>query len=384
MKRILVFAMCLLLLGTILSGCSYEEKTNNSEDENFIKIGAVLPLTGDVATFGLSSKNAIDLAVREWNDKGGLKGKKVKVIYKDDKNIPANSADAVQELISVDKVVALIGSASSECSIAMGPIATANKIPMISPNSTSPKVTVEGGEYVFRACYIDLFQGTVLAKFSKDNLKAKTAAILFDIDNDYSKGLAEFFQQGFEGLGGKIVAFESYKTGDTNFSTQLTQIKAFSPDVLLLADYYNPVGLIAKQAREKGIKSVFIGGDGWDSAELYKLGGISINGGYFSNHYSIGEKSSLATEFRKNFEGKYKTSPDGFSALSYDSAYILLDAILKAEDLNGPKIKDALKATDMEVVTGKITFDESRNPIKAAVIEKVVKNQNEFIVRINP
>ena len=384
MKRTLVFAMCLLLLGTILTGCSYKEKTNNSKDENFIKIGAVLPLTGDVATFGISSKNAIDLAVGEWNDKGGIKGKKIKVIYKDDKNIPANSAKAVQELISVDKVAALIGSASSKCSIAMGPIATANKIPMISPNSTSPKVTVEGGEYVFRACYIDLFQGTVLAKFSRDNLKAKTAAILFDIDNDYSKGLAEFFQQGFEGLGGKIVAFESYKTGDTNFNEQLTQIKAFSPDVLLLADYYNPVGLIAKQAREKGIKSVFIGGDGWDSAELYKIGGSAINGGYFSNNYSIGEKSSLGTAFRKKFEEKYKTSPDGFAALSYDSTFILLDAILKAEGLNGPKIKDAMKATDMEVVTGKITFDESRNPIKAAVIEKVVKNNNEFIVRINP
>lgn len=384
MKRILVFAMCLLLLGIILSGCSNEEKTNNSEDENIIKIGAVLPLSGDVATFGLSSKNAIDLAVSEWNAKGGIKGKKVKVIYKDDKNIPANSAKAVQELISVDKVAALIGSASSKCSIAMGPIATANKIPMISPNSTSPKVTVEGGEYVFRACYIDLFQGTVLAKFSKDNLKAKTAAILFDIDNDYSKGLAEFFQQGFEGLGGKIVAFESYKTGDTNFNAQLTQIKSFSPDVLLLADYYNPVGLIAKQARGKGIKSVFIGGDGWDSTELYKVGGSAINGGYFSNHYSIGENSSLGTAFKKKFEEKYKTSPDAFAALSYDSTYILLDAMVKAEDLNGPNIKDAIKATDMEVVTGKITFDESRNPIKAAVIEKVVKNKNEFITRINP
>lgn len=383
MKRIMAFALCLIMAGTVLSGCE-PKKNVNEDDKNIIKIGAVLPMSGGVATFGLSSKNAIDLAAGEWNARGGIDGKMIKIVYKDDENKPAKSATAIQDLISEDKVVAVIGSASSKCSIAMGPLATAGKIPMISPNSTSTKVTLEGGEYVFRACFIDLFQGTVLAKFATENLKAKKAAIMFDIGNDYSKGLAEVFQQGFEELGGEIVAFESYNTGDTDFTAQVNKLKEMKPDVILLADYYSTVGLIAKQARAKGVQSTFIGGDGWDSAELYKAGGEAINGGYFSNHYSKGESSVLGSIFRKNFETTYKTSPDAFAALSYDASFILFSAIQKAGSTNGSQIKDALKATDMEVVSGKITFDENRNPIKGAVIEKVVKDQYEFVTRINP
>ena len=383
MKRIFVFALCFVLLSVSLVGCA-PGKENNREDKDIIKIGAVFPLSGGIATFGISSKNAIDLAVKEWNDKGGINGKKIKIIYKDDENKPANAAKAMEDLINKDKVVAVIGSASSKCSIAMGSIATENKIPMITPNSTSPKVTVEGGEYVFRACFLDLFQGTALAKFATYNLNAKKAAILFDMGNDYSKGLAEFFQQDFENLGGEIVAFESYNTGDKDFTAQILKLKEAKPDVILLADYYSTVGIIAKQARKAGVAGTFLGGDGWDSTELYKVGGEAINGGYFSNHYSVGEQTKLGNLFRGKFESTYHTPPDAFAALSYDGAYILFTAITKAESENGGKIKDALKDTDMEVVSGRILFDEHRNPIKGAVIEKVIKDKTVFITRIDP
>lgn len=384
MKRIFAFALCFVFLSTCLMGCAPKKNNNSHEDGNIIKIGAVFPLSGGVATFGISSQNAINLAVKEWNDKGGIDGKQIKIIYKDDENKPANSAKAVENLISEDNVVAVMGSASSKCSIAMGSIATANKVPMISPNSTSPKVTVDGGEYVFRACFLDLFQGTALAKFAVYNLNAQRAAILFDMGNDYSKGLAEFFQQDFENLGGEIVAFESYNTGDRDFTAQILKLKETKPDVILLADYYNPVGIIAKQAREKGISGTFLGGDGWDSSELYKIGGEAMNGSYFSNHYSVGEQTKVGNSFREKFVKTYNTQPDAFAALSYDASYILFSAIEKAGSLNGAKIKDSLKATDMEVVSGRILFDENRNPIKGAVIEKVLKDKMEFVTRIDP
>jgi len=255
---------------------------------------------------------------------------------------------------------------------------------MITSTSTNPKVTTEGGEYVFRACFIDPFQGTVLAKFATETLKAKTAAVLYDVGNDYSKGLAEFFQEGFEKLGGKVVAFESYNTGDADFNAQLTKIKPLAPDVLVLADYYNTVGLIAKQARAQGIQAVLLGGDGWDSADLYKVGGDAINGGYFSNHYSKGDTTPEVLEFIKKYNDKYKATPDALAALAYDASYLMFDAIAKAGDTDGTKIKDALKATNMKVVSGQITFDENRNPIKSAVVEQVDKEAYKFITKVNP
>lgn len=387
MKKSLALVVCVLfVLSIALTGCGGKAPaaSNGGDTPSEIKVGAVFPMTGDVATFGQSSKNALELLVKETNDAGGINGAPVKVIYEDDENKPANSANAIQKLISNDKVVAVIGSVASKCSIAMGPIATQNKVPMISSTSTNPKVTTDGGEYVFRACFIDPFQGTVIAKFSKDTLKAKTAAVLYDVGNDYSKGLADFFKAGFEKQGGQVVAFESYNTGDQDFNAQLTKIKPLNPDVILLSDYYNTVGLIAKQARAQGITATFVGGDGWDSADLQKVGGDAIVGGYFSNHYSPDDTSKEVVEFRKNYEKAYGATPDALAALAYDAGKIMFEAIKKAGSTDGEKIKDALKATNLTVVSGNVTFDKDRNPIKGAVMIKVNATSYEFAAKVNP
>lgn len=376
-KRLISTALCLLMTASVFSGCG------KAKEADVIKIGAVLPLTGDVATFGQSTKDALELLVAETNKKGGLLGKKVQIVYEDDQNTPANSANAGQKLINNDKVAALIGSVTSKCSIALGPIANASKIPMITSDSTNPKVT-QAGEYVFRACFIDPFQGTVLAKFATEDLKAKTAAALYDVGNDYCKGLSEYFEDGFTKAGGKIVASLTYNSGDQDFNAQLTKIKELNPDVIILPDYYNTVGLIAKQARALGIKATFLGGDGWDSPDLFKVGGDAVNGGYFSNHYSPDDTSSQVVEFRKTFEAKYNKTPDALAALAYDAGKILFAAIEKAGSTDGAKVKDALKATDLQVVSGKVTFDENRNPIKDAVIIKAQDGKQVFVKKVKP
>ncbi len=384
MRKAIALAMILALLSPVLAGCDSEKNMESAEDRNAVRIGAVLPLSGDVETFGQSSRNAIEMAAQEWNQKGGIKGKQIKVYFEDDENKPANSSRAIQALIEKKKVAGVIGSASSNCSIAMGTIATANKVPMIAPTATSPKVTVEGGDYVFRACFLDLFQGTALAKFAIGDLRAKRAAIFYDIGNDYSKGLAEFFQQGFEAMGGEIVAFESYNTGDRDFKAQILLLQETSPDVVLLADYYSTVGIIARQARGMGIKATFLGGDGWDSPDLLKEGDNSLDGSYFSNHYTVGENSAKGNAFKEKYIKNYNKQPDSFAALSYDAAYILFTAIEKAGSTDGARIKNELEKTDIEGVSGRITLDESRNPTKGAVIEQIVGKNTRFVTRVNP
>lgn len=376
-KKLVSTALCLIMAASVLAGCG------KAKDSDVIKLGAVLPLTGDVATFGQSSKNGIQLAVEEANKKGGILGKKIQVTYEDDQNTPSSSANAGQKLINNDNVIAIIGSVTSKCSIALGPIANASKIPMITSDSTNPKVT-DAGEYVFRACFIDPFQGTVLAKYATEDLNAKTAAALYDVGNDYCKGLAEYFQKGFTKAGGKIVASLTYNAGDQDFNAQLTKIKDLNPDVILLPDYYNTVGLIAKQARALGIKATFLGGDGWDSPDLFKVGGDAVNGGYFSNHYSPDDTSDKVVEFRKNYEAKFGKTPDALAALAYDAATIMISAIKKAGSTDGDKIKDALKATDLQVVSGTITFDKNRNPIKDAVIIKAQDGKQIFVKKVKP
>lgn len=375
-KKLVSTALCMIMAASVLAGCG-------KKDADTIKIGAVLPLTGDVATFGQSTKNGIQLAVDETNKKGGILGKKIEIVYEDDQNTPSSSANAGQKLINNDNVIALIGSVTSKCSIALGPIANSSKIPMISSDSTNPKVT-QAGEYVFRACFIDPFQGTVLAKFATEDLKAKTAAALYDVGNDYCKGLAEFFQNGFTKAGGKMVASLTYNSGDQDFNAQLTKIKDLNPDVVLLPDYYNKVGLISKQARQMGIKATFLGGDGWDSPDLFKVGGSAVNGGYFSNHYSPDDTSPKVVEFRKNYEAKYGSTPDALAALAYDGAIIMFSAIQKAGSTDGAKIKDALKATNLQVVSGTVTFDKDRNPIKDAVIIKTQDGKQIFVKKVKP
>jgi branched-chain amino acid transport system substrate-binding protein len=255
---------------------------------------------------------------------------------------------------------------------------------MITATATNPKVTTSGGEYVFRATFIDPFQGTVLAKYASEDLKAKNAAVLYDVGNDYSTGLADAFKKAFEGAGGKVVSYETYSTGDQDFSAQLTKIKANKPEVLVLPDYYNVVGLIAKQARSQGITATLLGGDGWDSPDLFKVGGTAINGGYFSNHYSPQSTLPEAVAFRDAYKAKYNATPDAFGALAYDAGQILFNAITKAGSTDGPKIREQLVNTDITIVSGRIRFNENRDPIKPAVIIKTENNTTTFVKSVAP
>lgn len=354
-----------------------------------IKIGLVVPLTGDVKTFGESARNGSMLAIEEVNAAGGINGRKIQAIAADDKNDPTETSNAGAKLMDMDQVVAIIGSVSSKCSVPLSDKCQSAKIPMITPTSTNPKVTVgddgKRKDYVFRACFIDPFQGTVGAKFAYDSLKAKTAAVMYDVGNDYSKGLADYFKAAFEKDGGKVTAFESYAKDDVDFSALLTKIKQSSPDVLFIPDYYNKVGLIARQARQLGVTAVFLGGDGWDSPEMTKIAGDAIYGGYFTNHYSPDDPRPEVQEWVKKYQAKYGQKPDALATLGYDAALLLIQALKNASNAKPEEIKTALGAIkDFPCVSGKITFDEWGNPIKSAAVLEYTKDGQKYVTTINP
>jgi branched-chain amino acid transport system substrate-binding protein len=354
-----------------------------------IKVGLIVPLTGDVKTFGESARNGAMLAIDEVNAAGGVNGRKINVVPADDKNDPTETGNAGSKLIDMDKVAAIIGSVSSKCSVPLSDKCQSAKIPMITPTSTNPKVTVgEDGkrkDYVFRACFIDPFQGTVGAKFAVDSLKAKTAAVMYDVGNDYSKGLADYFKAAFEKDGGKVTVFESYAKDDVDFSALLTKVKQSGPDVLFIPDYYNKVGLIAKQARQLGVSATFLGGDGWDSPEMAKIAGDAINGGYFTNHYSPDDPRPEVQEWVKKYQAKYGQKPDALATLGYDAALLLIQALKNSPNAKPDEIKAALGAIkDFPCVSGKISFDEWGNPIKSAAVLEYTKDGQKYVTTINP
>jgi branched-chain amino acid transport system substrate-binding protein len=348
-----------------------------------VVIGGVAPLTGEAATFGASTKNGYDLAVSEWNAKGGVLGKQVQLVFADDKGDPAEGATVFTKLIEQDKACAILGTVMSKVSLAGAPICQAAKIPMIATASTNPKVTGVGN-FVFRACFIDPFQGTVGAKFAFDELKAKKAACLFDVGNDYTKGLSEFFKAKFVALGGEVVGFEGHATGTSDFKAQLTKVLASKPDVLYVSDYYADVAIIAKQARELGFKGPLVGGDGWDSPKLTEIAGSAIEGCFFTNHYAKEDKSPIVQEFVGKYTAKYKATPDALAALAYDATNIMLDAISRAGSVDGAAIQGALVKTDLKVVTGQVKFDGERNPVKSAVIIELKGGQQVYKTTVAP
>ena len=348
-----------------------------------VVLGGVAPLTGEAATFGVSTKNGYDLAVAEWNAKGGVLGKQVKLVFADDKGDPAEGATVYTKLIEQDKACAIVGTVMSKVSLAGAPICQAAKIPMIATASTNPKVTGVGN-FVFRACFIDPFQGTVGAKFAFDDLKAKKAACLFDVGNDYTKGLSEFFKTKFTALGGEVVGFEGHATGTSDFKAQLTKVLAAKPDVLYISDYYSDVAIMAKQARELGFKGPMIGGDGWDSPKLVEIAGPAVEGCFFTNHYAKEDKAPIVQEFVKKYTAKYNAAPDALAALAYDAANIMLDAITRAGATDGAAIQAALGKTDLRVVTGQVKFDEKRNPVKSAVIIEIKGGHEVYKTTIAP
>ncbi|MCI1956283.1 MAG: ABC transporter substrate-binding protein [Oscillospiraceae bacterium] len=366
------------------SGTSQQSAGGSASGSGEIKIGVVGPLTGAVSTYGQSAQKGLKLLAKQVNAKGGIDGKQISFIFTDDENKPATAVTAGQKLIFDDKVCAIVGPMTSTCANSLAPICQTNQIPMISPYATNPKVT-QAGDYIFRTCFIDPFQGTVLAKFSTSNLKAKSAAVLFDNGNDYSKGLAEFFIDGFKKLGGNVVDTETYNTGDKDFNTQLTKIAQKNPDVLVLPDFYSTVAVVMKEARTAGIKATFLGGDGWDSADLFTIAGSNVEGAYFSNHYSPDDTSQSVVQFIKDFKAEYSgDTPDAIAALSYDSGQIVVKAIQSAGKTDSQSIRDAIKKTNGSFVTGSIQFDENRNPTKAAVILKCTGGKSKFFTKVNP
>jgi len=324
------------------------------------------------------------MAVEETNSAGGIDGKKINLLTEDTQSKPEEAATAVTKLISRDNVVAVIGEVSSSRSLAAAPICQANHIPMVSPSSTNPEVTKKG-DYIFRVCYIDPFQGEVLAKFAYNSLGLRKVAILKDIKNDYSIGLAQFFEQAFSSMGGRVVATQAYSEGDTDFKAQLTALKATDPEGIIVPGYYTEAALIVKQARELNMNMPIIGGDGWDSMKLLEIGGTAMNNTYYCTHYSSQDPNPIVQNFVTRYEKTYHESPDALAALGYDAGKILFDAMKRAGSTEGSKIRDALAATkDFPGVTGTISIDKDRNAKKSAVILAVENGKLIYKETIKP
>ncbi|MHB8932153.1 MAG: ABC transporter substrate-binding protein [Bellilinea sp.] len=374
-KSILVMAV-LVISSLLLAACG------GGVEGDVIKVGVVAELTGDIPAVGASCKNAAELAVKEINDAGGLEvgGKtyQIELFIEDNAGKADQSASAASKLITQQNVVAIIGPNASRYAIPASEIAESSKVVLISPWSTNPKTTLKGDttdpkKYVFRAAFIDPFQGRVVAKFALDNLGAKKAAVLYDVASDYNKGIAEFFKQTFEENGGTVVAFETYTTGDKDFSAQLTKIKDTAPDVIFLPNYYSEVPLQIQQAHRLGIDVPFLGSDSWGSAELITLCGADCDGYYFSTHYAADAATPVATKFIEAYKAAYGTTPDDVAALTYDSFGLLWNALKAAGAVDRESVRSGMSMiTNYEGVTGNMAFEAgSGDPVKSAVILQV-------------
>lgn len=377
MKKLAAVAAAFL----ILAGC----KPQTAKE---IRVGLITPLTGDVKTFGESVKNAFEMAVDEANKAGGVAGMRIITIIEDDRNDPTEASNAANKLIKQDRVQAIVGSVTSKATIPVSDLAQSGKIPAITPSATNPKVTVADGkrkDFMFRACFIDPFQGKVMAKFAREALFKEKAAVLYDASNDYSKGIAEYFSDAFRLMGGKVVAYESYGKDDVDFSALLTKVKASGADIVFLPDYYNKVGLIARQAREKGISASLIGPDGWDSPDLVKIAGDAVEGGYFSNHYSPDDTRPEVVAWVKKYKEKFGQTPDALGTLAYDATNLLLEAIRKANSGDPAKIREALASIKgFKGITGESAMDGNGNAVKSAVILQIVHGKQKFLKVVNP
>jgi branched-chain amino acid transport system substrate-binding protein len=374
MKRIIPG---LVVFASLLTSFACQSGGSNADK---VRIGVFMSLTGSTANFGISSTNGIKMAAEEVNAKGGINGKQIDVLVQDDRSDASEAATIVTKFVTQDQVHAILGEVASSRSIAAAPIAQNAKIPMLTPSSTNPEVTKKGN-FIFRSCFIDPVQGAAIAQFAARTLGAKRAAIMVDRKNDYSTGLESVITATFKKMGGQMVAVQSYQEGDQDFNAQLTSLKGASPEVIFVPGYYNDVGLIAKQARDKGITVPLLGGDGWDSVQLYAIGGAALNGSYFSNHYSPFDTDPKVQKFVNDYKAHYGTVPDALAATAYDAALIMFDAIKRANSLDGTAIRDALAATkDFPGVTGNVTFNENRDAVKPIVMIEI-KDGGTYAVR---
>lgn len=376
----LIVSLSLLGIGFLFASC----RENHEKSAAVYRIGAVLPMTGAQASFGVSAKKGLELAIERLNAEKGILGKSVELIALDDRSLSEEAALAVTKLITQDKVDVVIGEIASSRSLAMAPIAQNFGVPMISPGATNPGVT-QVGNFIFRVCFIDPFQGKVMAQFSSKSLKMKKVAVLDDMKSDYSVGLSQFFIEEFKRLGGTVVAHQNYGTGDIDFKSQLTAIKSKNPQGIFVPGSYLEVGMIARQARELGIDVPLLGGDDWDSPRLLEIASEALEGSYFSNHFSEEDQSRGVQDFIKRYKEKFAVSPDGLSVLAFDSVGILVDAIKRAKGFEPNHVREALSNTkDYLGVTGKIAIDSERNAIKPVVILKIKKSAFTFAATVLP
>lgn len=369
----------LVLASVVLTSCGGAGAASGS-----IKVAVLAPLSGPVPTFGVSTRDGALLAIEEWNAKGGVLGQKIEPVVADSQCTADPAVNAANKVIDQDGVHYIVGEVCSKASIPISEIAESKGVVQISPTSTNTSVTInpDGStkQYVFRACFIDPFQGLVMAKFALKQGK-KTAFIMFDKGNDYVLGLAEAFEKSFTEGGGTIVGKEAYTGQDTDFSAILTKVADSKAEVLFLPDYYNIVNLVGAQAKERGVTAIMMGGDGWDSADL---DAAAADGGYFSNHYSAEDTRGIVVDFVSRYQDKYDAKPDALAALAYDATNLLLAAIEKAGKDDPAVVKDALAALQYEAISGNITFDDQHNPIKAAVVMQVKDGKVTFADSIAP
>lgn len=370
-----------MLLGGVLAGCG--DDTNSNE----IKVGANFEITGNQANYGSAGLDGLKLAIKEANDAGGIDGKKITLVQADTKSEASEAVNSATKLISDDKVKVIVGPMVTANVMAESQVANDNKIPVIAPAATNPDVTVENGKtkpFIFRSCFIDPQQGTVMAEFAAKQLKAKTAVMYLDSSSDYSKSLGKVFKEKFEANGGKVVMEEAFLAKDQDFKAALTKLKTANADVVFVPAYYEEVGKIVKQARELGITAPMLGTDGWDDPKVVDIAGAdALNNTYFSTHYF--EKDKDVQGFIESFQNEYGHAPNVFAALGYDAGKMLIDAIKRAGSADPEKIQKALEETkDLQVGTGKITMDQNHNPIKSAVILEMKNGIKEMKAKIQP
>jgi len=375
-KRIALMVLVLALLVSGLAGCG------NAASSKTIKIGGLAPLTGDIAVYGVAASNGAKLAIDEVNKAGGVLGKQIEFIVYDEKGDVNEAVNAYNKLVDSDKVVAILGDVTSKPTISVAQLAAKAGIPMVTPTATALDVTKQGSN-VFRACYIDPFQGEIMAQFAAETLKAKKVAIIYNSGDDYSSGLKASFEAKAASLGLEVVGAESYSKGDTDFKAQLTKIAASGAEALFVPDYYNTVALIANQAKATGLPMPLLGVDGWDGV-LTAAKPEDVEGYYFANHYSDKDTDPVVQNFLKNYEAAYKDTPNALAALGYDAANILIAAIKAAGTTDSAKVVTALAATNYTGVTGNVKFGDDRNPKKSVTIIQIVGGEYQFAGKVNP
>ena len=392
MKKMSGVLVAAVLLAAMTAGCGggggAKKPADNKAATAEALIGANYELTGNVASYGQAALAGGKMAVDEINKAGGINGKKLRIVEADNKSEPSESGNAATKLISQNKLIGIVGPATSGCTMAAEPIVTASKLPVVAPTATAESITVgkdgKTRQFVFRACFIDPFQGKVMAAFANQKLKVKTVAIYRDNSSDYSKGLAEAFKKNFEAAGGKIVAEEAYLAKDMDFKAGLTKLKATNPEAIYVPGYYEEVGKIVKQAREIGLEVPMMGGDGWDSPKLIEIAGkTALNKTYYSSAYSADDTDPSTQKFIKAFKEKYQKDPDFFSMMGYNTVVILADAYKRAGSEDGTKIAEAMaKTKELPVAGGKLTYDDKHNPIVPALIIEVKDGKPTFVDKI--